>query len=397
MEALSTQNVQFASWAREIQPTAIQQMLAVATQPEILSFALGLPSAELFPSADYARAVAHVLATDAQSLQYGPSCHSLKRHIVALMAHRGVSCQEEQVFLTTGAQQGMSLIARLLLDVQGSVLLEENIYSGIVQAMEPLQPKMLTVPTDLETGIDVDAVASILSGKDRPTFIYAISDGHNPLGVSMSLEKRYRLAELARHYQVPILEDDAYGMLWYDERCLPPISAFDRDWVFYLGSFSKVLAPALRIGWLIVPETMTLALSSLKEGSDINTATFSQRTAAAYLDMGIFLAHLAKLRQEYRHRRDIMIRALQTHFPLGTRWYKPASGMFLWVEVPGEVDMNEVLMTALSQEKVAFLPGTAFQMNGNRQAASGMRLNFSNCSAERIEDGIARLARTLAR
>ncbi len=396
MEALSTKNVQFASWAREIQPTAIQQMLAVATQPEILSFALGLPSAELFPAADYAEAVAHVLATDPRSLQYGPPSQSLKRHIVTLMAHRGVFCREEQIFLTTGAQQGMSFIARLLLDIRGSVLLEENIYSGIVQAVEPLQPKILTVSTDLETGIDVEAVASILAGKDRPAFIYVISDGHNPFGVSMSLEKRYRLAELARSYQVPILEDDAYGLLWYGERCLPPIFALDQEWVFYLGSFSKVLAPALRIGWLIVPETMILALSSLKEGSDINTATFAQRTASAYLDGGTFSAHLANLRQEYRHRRDSMIQALQTHFPQGTRWHRPDSGMFLWIEMPREIDMDEVLMTALSQEKVAFLPGSAFQVNVNPQAARGMRLNFSNCSVERIEDGIARLARILS-
>lgn len=397
MEVFSTQQVQLAGWAREIRQSTIQQMLAVATRPEILSFALGLPSAELFPSASYARAVAQVLAADARSLQYGPPSQALKRHIITLMAQRGVSCREEQVFLTTGAQQGMSLLARLLLDMRGCVLLEETIYSGILQAVEPLQPEILTVPTDLETGIDVDAVASILAGQNRPAFIYAISDGHNPLGVSMSLEKRHRLVELARHYHVPIIEDDPYGMLWYNEHSLSPLSALDQEWVFYLGSFSKVLAPALRVGWMIVPETMISALSFLKEGTDIDTATFSQRTVAAYLDMGEFFNHIASLRQEYRHRRDSMIQALQTSFPVGTRWYKPDSGMFLWVELPGEVDMHEVLRTALAQEKVAFLPGSAFQVNGSRRAASGMRLNFSNCSAERIEDGIARLARVLPR
>lgn len=397
MEALSTQDVQLASWARGIRPSTIQQMLALATQPEILSFALGLPSAELFPSAAYARAVAHVLTTDAQALQYGPPSQSLRRHIVTLMAHRGVSCRVEQVFLTMGAQQGMSLLARLLLDVQGCLLLEETIYSGILQAVEPLRPEILTVPTDLGTGMDVDAVASILAGKSRPAFIYAISDGHNPLGVSMSLEKRYRLVELARQYRVPILEDDAYGLLWYDEHCLPPLSALDQEWVFYLGSFSKILAPALRVGWIIVPETMIPALSSLKEGSDINTANFSQRAISTYLNMDEIFEHISMLRKEYRARRDSMIQAIQTYFPPETRWYKPGSGMFLWIDVPSVVDMDEMLMAALSQEKVAFIPGSAFQVNKSRRAASGMRLNFSNCSVEQIEDGIARLARILPR
>jgi 2-aminoadipate transaminase len=396
-EALSTQEIAVACWARQTQASTIQQLLAVATQPDILSFALGLPAAELFPTSDYAQAVAHVLATQQQALQYGPSWQPLRKHIVGLMAHRGVDCREEQIFLTTGAQQGMSLLARLLLNVEGYVLLEETIYSGIVQAVEPLQPRLLTVPTDPKTGIDVGAVEAILAGPSRPAFIYVISDGHNPLGISMSQAKRYRLIELARHYKVPIIEDDAYGLLWYDDHALPSLRALEQEWVFYLGSFSKILAPALRVGWMVVPETLIPVLATLKEGSDINTATFSQRTVAAYLDMGYLPEHVAALRREYRHRRDTMIEAIQAHFPPETRYHIPTSGMFLWVEIPDSADMEEVASVAIFQEKVAFVPGQAFQINESQRATYCMRLNFSNCHHERITYGIACIAKVISK
>lgn len=390
-----TQEVTLASWAQKVKQSTIQQLLAVATRTDILSFALGLPAAELFPSADYAGAMTRALAADSRILQYGPPWQPLKRQIVELMALRGVRCREEQIFLTTGAQQGMSLLARLLLDFQGTALLEETIYSGILQAVESLQPELLTVPTDPETGMDVEAVATHLAGPRRPAFIYAISDGHNPLGVSLSQEKRRRLVELARQYQVPILEDDAYGLLRYDDQALLPMRALDDEWVFYIGSFSKILAPALRVGWIIVPERLMPALSALKEGNDIDTATFAQRTIAAYLETGKLASHLVDLRQAYKARRDTMVQALQAFFPVEARWFKPGNGMFIWVEIPTAGDMSEVLKIAIEKEKVAFVPGHAFDVNGSCRSTHCMRLNFSNCDPERIEQGIARLAKII--
>ena len=384
-----------ADWAHEARRSTIQDMLAVTAQPDILSFALGLPAPELFPTETYTQVAMQVLASESRALQYGPPWQPLKAHIVALMAQRNVICREEQVFLTTGAQQGMSLLARLLLNPLGTVLLEETIYSGIQQAIEPFQPTLLTVPTDRETGMDVDAVASLLERQAPPAFIYAISDGHNPLGTCMSLEKRRRLVELARHYHVPIIEDDAYGLLWYDQVAIPPMRALEEGWVFYLGSFSKILAPALRVGWIIAPEALLPKLSALKEASDIDTATFSQRTIAAYLAAGHLPNHLTELRQAYSTRRDSMLSALRSYFPRETKWHRPSSGMFVWVELPHEVDTAEILKVAVERERVAFLPGHAFDVDGSRRAAHCMRLNFSNCRAERIEEGIARLARVL--
>jgi len=391
------QSLPLAGWAQAVRQSTIQQLLAVATQPGMLSFALGLPAAELFPSDAYARATAHVLATQPHALQYGMPCEHLKHFIVQLMAQRGVVCSTEQVFLTTGAQQGMSLLSRLLLDCHAPVLVEETIYSGILQAVEPLQPHLLTVPSDAETGMDLDAVEALLIEGHRPAFIYAISDGHNPLGISLSLEKRQRLVELSRQYGVPILEDDAYGFLCYDDSwSLPPLRALEDDWVFYIGSFSKILAPALRVGWVIFPESLVSVLSALKEGSDINTATFSQRTIAAYLEMGQLSDHIADLRQAYGLRRDAMFHAVTTFFPSGTRCYQPRNGMFLWVELPRAVDMEVVLRIAVEQKKIAFVPGQAFSVVRNHAVDRSMRLNFSRCDPEHIMQGIAQLGELLS-
>lgn len=392
----SPQAMTLAGWAQGVRQSAIQQLLAIATQPGILSFALGLPAAELFPSDAYGRATAHLLGTQSHALQYGMPCEELKHAIVQVMAQRGVVCSAEQIFLTTGAQQGMSLLSRVLVEPHAPILVEETIYSGILQAVEPLQPQVLTVPTDPQTGMDVDAVEALLAGGQRPAFIYVISDGHNPLGVSLSLEKRQRLVELARRYGVPILEDDAYGFLCYDGEPLPPLRALEDDWVFYIGSFSKILAPALRVGWVIVPQSLVSVLSALKEGSDINTATFSQRTIAAYLEMGLVYDHIADLRQAYRLRRDVMFQAVTTSFPAGTRCYQARNGMFLWVELPDAVNMETLLKAAVERKKIAFVPGQAFSVVSNLAVDRSMRLNFSRCNEEQITHGIVQLGDLLS-
>jgi 2-aminoadipate transaminase len=395
LDTAPTLEIALATWARDSRPSILQSLLGLATRPGMRSFAHGLPAPELFPVEDYTRAAIQVLASTPTALQYGPQHQPLKAHIVALMAQRGVVCREEQVFLTTGAQQAMSLLVHLLLDPGGPVLIEETIYSGFQQVLEPFRPTILTVPTDPETGVDVDAVARLLEGGARPAFMYAITDGHNPLGMSMSPAKRQRLVELARRYRMPIIEDDAYGFLCYEEPALPPLRALDEQWVFYVGSFSKILVPALRVGWTILPEALMGKMAALKEASDIDTATFGQRTIAAYLDMGLLPEHVAMLRREYRIRRDTMLRALREHFPDGARWYPPRSGMFVWVELPAGVQTDEVLNIAVATEQVAFVPGHAFGVGGSRRAANCLRLNFSNCPPEGIADGIARLGRVV--
>jgi 2-aminoadipate transaminase len=391
--ARPTEAVLLAKWAQNVKRSKLQEMLFAAAKPGIISFAMGLPDPELFPVEGLIKASRHVLATDSRALQYGPPFQPLKSQIVELMAKRNVVCSEEQVFITTGAQQGMNLLARLLLEPGCQVLTEEVIYTGFQQVIEPYEPRLLSVPTDAKTAIDVAAVASVLAGGARPAFIYAISSGHNPLAVSMSEAKRLQLTRLARQYRIPIIEDDPYGFLNYDEAVLSPLRAYDEQWVFYVGSFSKILTPALRVGWLVVPESLIPKLSVIKEASDIDTNTFTQRLISRFLEQEDIHTHLSRLRTEYCARRDAMARALRESFPAAANWEIPDHGVFFWIELPCEVDTVALLADALEKERVAFIPGQAFSVESSNGATNCMRLNFSHSNPNLISEGIARLGK----
>ncbi len=388
------QELPLARWTDGMSRSVLRQMLAVVAQPGILSFAGGLPAPEMFPADDYGRALNQVLGADSGALQYGPPFTPLKRHIVELMARRGVDCNEAQIFITTGAQQALDVVTRLLLDPGGEVILEEIVYTGVQQAVSPYQPRILPIDTNLYTGLNVDAVAAYLAQGHRPAFLYAIPEAHNPLGVSMSLAKRQQLVELAATYGLPLIEDDPYGFLRYEGEMLPPLRALDADWVFYLGSFSKILAPALRLGWLVAPAELVPKLTVIKEMEDLESSQLTQRAVAAYLDAGHLPGHLARLCTEYGRRRDAMLAALTRHFPAEARWTHPSNGMFIWVELPEHMDTAALLETAVSHEKVAFIPGHAFALPGYGRR-NCLRLNFSNCTPERIEDGIERLGKVI--
>jgi len=390
--------LRLADWTRGMSRSMLRQMIAVVSRPGILSFAGGLPAPELFPTAEYAEALAQVLAADAGALQYGPPFQPLKAHVVELMAQRGVSCSEQQVFLTTGAQQGLDVLARLLVNPGDEVMLEEFVYTGVQQVVAPYRPRIVPIAIDLEEGIDVEEVETHLANGVRPAFLYVIPDGHNPLGVSASRERRQRLVKLAGAYGVPIIEDDPYGLLYYDGAMEPPLRAHDDKWIFYLGSFSKILAPALRLGWIVAPETLIPRLTVAKEAGDLESSALTQRAVAAYLDAGHLPAHLARLRAEYGRRRNAMLSALRRTFPAEARWTEPKGGMFIWVALPQAVDTAELLQAAVDQEQVAFIPGRAFAVPGCRamdDARHCLRLNFSNCPPEQIEEGIRRLASVL--
>lgn len=389
--AEAERELRLAEWARHLERSMLRKLIGVIAQPGVLSFAGGLPAPELFPTQDFATAVADVLATDKRALQYGPPLTELKSQIVELMARRGVTCREEEIIITTGAQQALNMLAQLLLDPGGEVLLEEMVYSGIQQAVAPLQPRILSVATDLVKGIDVEAVAGLLSAGHQPAFIYAIPDSHNPLGVSLGRADRQRLVALAEHYGVPIVEDDPYGFLSFEESTLPPLRSVNDNWVFYVGSFSKIIAPALRLGWLVAPEKLLHRLTVIKEAGDLESSALTQRAVSGYIRSGRLPAHIDRLRGEYRCRRDAMLNALAATFPENVRWTNPAGGMFIWVELPEHVDTVCLLEASLAREHIAFVPGAAFAVPGH-DAGHCLRLSFSNVSPERIADGIARLS-----
>jgi len=373
----------------------LREMMDLASRPGVLSLAHGLPAAELFPREALAEASSRELEDRPSALQYSPPYLPLKTQIVQLMADRGVRCSEEQIFLTSGAQQGMDLLTRLLVEPGGQVAMEWAVYDGIQMAAKSRSPEILTISADPAEGIDVDEVADLFSRGIQPAYLYVIPNGHNPLGATLSVEARRRPAELARQYRVPIVEDDVYGFLYYDGAPMPPLRSFEEEWVYYLGSFSKILAPSLRAGWIVLPERLSGRLSLLKHGTDLDTPSFSHHMISAYLEAGHLSGHLETVRDEYRRRRDATLAALRAHFPADALWNHPTSGMFVWVELPAGVDTTELLRRAVEEERVAFSPGTTFCAGDPRHGSRCMRLSFTHLSPERIEEGICRLGRVV--
>lgn len=386
--------------ARGMGGSFLREVMELAARPGVLSFAVGHPAADLFPREALAEATARVLSAGAAALQYCLPLQELKEQIVGIMALRGVRCRPDQVFLTGGAQQAMDLLTHLLLDPGGQVLLEETIYDGIRIAVRRFEPRIITVPTDATAGIDVDAVEAVLDGSKggaaRPAFLYLIPESHNPLGVSLPLASRRRLVELARRYRLPLIEDDTYGLLGGGEP-LPALRSLDEEWVYHVGSFSKLLAPALRVGWAVVPEPLIPRLSMLKQAADIDTASLSHRAVAAFLASGALPGHLLRLRREYGSRRSAMLASLAAHMPPGARWNHPPGGLYIWVELPRSIDATALLRIAVETEEVAFTPGEAFASCDAAGIRHCLRLSYGSSTPEQIDEGIRRLGRAASR
>lgn len=390
----SAEDFVLAEWLTHAERSAFREMLAITGQPGLISFAVGLPATELLPREALADAWIETLKTDHMSLQLGPPFLPLKEQVVELMAQRGVECRPSQVFLTSGAQQGLNLLARLLLKEGAEVIVEEATYPGLLMVIEPYRPKVISVSTEKD-GINVDEVEQRLANGARPAFIFTMSDGHNPLGLSLSQSKRERLVEIARRHRVPIIEDDVYSFLYYEGPSLPPMRALEDQWVLYVSSFSKTLGPGLRTGWMIVPEALIPRLSIIKDLTDIDSCTLTQRAIAHYLRQNKSLDLLASVRREYIERRDCMLQALEKHFSGIATWEKPTSGIFIWLRLVGGIDTAELIKTAVQREHVAFIPGKAFTTGDRDWAKACIRLSFTSCRREQIGEGIARLARSL--
>lgn len=381
-------------WLRGRGRSALRRMVERVSRPGVLSLAGGLPAPELFPTSAYGEAVKRALENDPRALQYGASYEPLRARLAALLAERGVACGPEDILLTNGAQQAIGIAAGLLLSPGSPAVVEEAVYTGALEALAPYSPRLITVGTDRETGFDVDALESRLAAGERPAFAYVIPEAHNPTGVTLSREKRERLADLAERHHLPILEDDAYGLLVYDGAPARPIKALASDWTLLIGSFSKVIAPALRLGYLVVPPALRQAAQLFKEATDLECSALTQRALAALLENGFLPGHLAKLRETYGARRDAMLGALEAEFPAGTRFSRPRGGFFVWVELPGDGDTDLLLDRALAEEGVAFVPGSAFAADG-RGCRRCLRLSFASQTPEAIREGVRRLGRLL--
>ena len=379
----------YASWVRNPKQNVIRQILEAEEGLIKISFALGLPSSQLFPISALEKSMINCLHEDNSNFQYAPPSKELKRQIVSIMKERGVFCREAQVFLTTGGQEGISLLAKLFLNQNDQVIVEKLIYPGFMLAIKPFELDIITVNTR-DSGIDINELEQHLKAGIRPKFIYIIADGHNPLAINMPLPARLKLVALAKKYKIPIIEDDPYGFLYYEKPTLP-LRSINSDWVFYISTFSKILMPSLKVGWMIVPENLIDKLNIIKEATDLNTATFSQRILADFLAQNQLNGHLDKLRIKYKAQRDVMIGALRKYFPQNTQYKVPNNGMFIWVELEKDIDTCQLLNISLKKYGVAFMPGEVFSSDKKLKARNTMRLNFTYCNSEQIIEGIQKL------
>jgi 2-aminoadipate transaminase len=392
---LAPSGFRLASRCSRLQPSAIREILKTTSAPDIISFAGGLPAPELFPVESVSWSAQEVLAVDGPgALQYGltegyePLRHWVAEHLAATV---GLRVPAEQVLIVSGSQQGLDLAAKVLLDPGDIVLVENPGYLGALQTFAAYEAQVVGVACDAD-GILPDALRRALAtAPQRPKFLYLIPQFQNPTGTSLAAARRAEVVALAAEFGVPLVEDDPYGRLRYSGTAQPALVtlAGPAGWL-YLGTASKILAPGLRVAWLVASDrSIHERLVSAKQATDLHTSSFTQRVVWRYVRRpGTLDDHLLNLREVYRCRRDAMLGALARHLPAGCRWTQPEGGLFLWVELPGKIDTAELFQAAL-REKVAFVPGEFFWVGPPRR--NTLRLNFSNADEERIAVGVARL------
>lgn len=392
----------YASRTKRLRSSEIRELLKITEQPGIISFAGGLPSADAFPIKRFEEACFKVLETQAShALQYGRTegYEPLRDWIAGNIRRYGIHASTENVLITSGSQQALDLIGKLFINNGDRVLVEAPTYLGALQAFNAYGAEYTSVPVDGE-GIQTELLEEPL--RSGPKLMYVLPNFQNPAGTTLTEGRRHQLVLLADKWGVPIIEDDPYGQLRYEGQHIPPLIAIDRENlrrddgysignVIYLGTFSKTVAPGLRIGWIVAPPDVITKLVQLKQGTDLHTSTFNQHVAYEVVRGGFLEEHVRKIRDIYRDRRDVMLQALRKFFPAEVIWTHPQGGLFLWVTLPPHVSSREVLQAALAQN-VAFVPGNSFYAHTIADADHHMRLNFSNASLELIHEGIRRLS-----
>lgn len=390
----------YAQRARTLTASSIRELLKITQVPDIISFAGGLPAPELLPTEEVAAATTEVLRTRGrQALQYGPTegYLPLREWVAAQLSTAEMQVTPDNILITTGSQQALDLLARIFFDPGDPLLVESPTYMGALQSWGSYAPRYISVPLDAQ-GLVVEHLEELLQ-EHRPKLVYVLPTFQNPSGVSLSLQRRTRLIELIERYNLLLLEDDAYAQLRYEGEDRPSLlhvasraaSGFPAR-VFYMGTFSKVLAPGMRLGWIAAPPEVIHKLVMAKQGTDLHTPMFNQIIAHTLLSNGYLQRQVPRIVPVYRQRRDAMLAALARHFPAQTSWTRPEGGMFIWVTLPAAIDSADLLQKALEQG-VVFVPGRAFHATGG--GASTLRLSFSNASSERIETGIDRLGQAL--
>jgi 2-aminoadipate transaminase len=378
--------------------SVIRELLKFTMQPDVISFAGGLPAPDAFPVRDFQDACAWVLSHDPeQALQYGTTegCPPLKEYVIEAMAKYGLPARQSNLLFTNGSQQALDLIGRIFINEGNKIIVGLPTYLGAIQAWNVYGPQYVGVCEE-DDGMCLEDVQHALETQPGIKFIYVLPNFHNPAGTTMTWAKRVRLVELAAKHGAFIIEDDPYGELRYEGEDITPICTMHKENTIYLSTFSKTLAPGLRLGWIVAPERVIGRLINAKQGADLNTSTLVQLVANDICQRGLIRSHVHKIRRLYKERRDVMLAAMEEHFPESVTWTKPQGGLFLWARMPSSIDADDLLKVAV-QEKVAFVPGHAFYPPGSDDGHSCMRLNFSYSRPAVIQEGIQRLGRAIKR
>ncbi|OIJ44216.1 aminotransferase-like domain-containing protein [Massilia timonae] len=383
---------QFSERAQQLQSSFIREILKITQRPEIISFAGGLPSPATFPVERMKAAYDKVLSDNGKvALQYGPTdgYAPLREWIAGSLSTEGSTILPEQILMTSGSQQALDLLGKVLIDEGSRVLVETPSYLGALQAFSVYRPEFKSVDTD-EHGLVPSSLEGIAQGA---RMLYALPNFQNPTGRSLSVERRQELVETCARLGVPLIEDDPYGSLSYKGAPSPKMVAMNPDGVIYMGSFSKVLTPGIRLGYVCAPLPLVRRLELAKQAADLHTAQLTQMVVHEVVKDGFLDQHIPTIRQLYGDQCQVMLDAMQEHFPAGVSWTKPEGGMFIWVTLPQQIDAMKLLEQSLAA-RVAFVPGAPFYAND--PASNTLRLSFVTVPPERIREGIAVLGKLIA-
>jgi 2-aminoadipate transaminase len=389
-------SVQFAKRMEYMRASEIRELLKLTENPEVISFAGGTPSPDLFPVQEIAQVTCDVLAQSGkQALQYGTTeGFTPLREIIAKRMNRKFKTNFgfQNILITSGSQQGLDFSGKIFLNEGDVLLCEKPMYLAAINAFRAYMPKFVEVPTDDE-GMIIKELERLLQLTDNVKLIYIVPDFQNPTGISWSSKRRQEFMQVIHQYDIPVLEDNPYGELVFEGEIEPSVKSMDKKGqVICLGTFSKTFCPGMRVGWVAAETNILDKFILVKQSADLHTSTLNQREIAKYIDTYDFDANIEKIKATYKKRRDIMIRTMEKEFPAGIKFTRPRGGLFTWVELPGHINARAVLEKSL-ENQVAFVPGGAFYPNGGME--NTLRLNFSNMPEDRIILGIKRLAEVL--
>lgn len=390
-------NIQYADRMSNLKASVIRELLKLAERPEIISFAGGLPAPELFPVEAMKKVSVKVLEEQGmQALQYSATegYKPLREKIAARMAAIGVEATADDILITSGSQQGLDFAGKIFLNEGDIVITERPSYLGAIMAFKAYSPEFIDIAMD-DDGMDMEELEKVLSTREKVKFIYVIPDFQNPTGKTWSVERRKKLVELANRFDVPIVEDNPYGELRFEGERPPAVKSFDTDGrVIFLGTFSKTFCPGMRLGWTMGNGDMLQKFVLVKQGADLQTSSLGQRELNQFMEDYDLDEHISAIKEVYRARRNVMMEAMEAHFPKeeGLTYVYPNGGLFTWVELPAHINAQELFKKAI-EKNVAFVPGDSFFPNGG--VDNTMRLNYSSMPEDKIREGIKRLGEAL--